>query len=219
MIDLIQKTAELLKNTDRNTIIGISGHGAAGKSTFTSELMNHFPEDEVNYINTDPYIIPSSLRQFTTLRYLYQNVEHQSKLTACHPAAHNVPALERDIKMLRDGFDLYTIGTDYMKSVHLSSRRITIIEGMTAAFVDPDLFDLTLFFYTDGETELARRGIRDVTERGADFSYLQQSHVQRRMQYELFMHPYCENFDIVIQNSNDHYSLKKGFEKLNIPKP
>ncbi|MGD7043247.1 uridine kinase family protein [Jeotgalibacillus proteolyticus] len=219
MINLVQKTADLLKSTNRKTIVGISGHGAAGKSTFTSKLMNLFLENEVNYVNTDPYIIPSSLRQYTTLKYLYQNVEHQSKLTACHPAAHNVPALERDINMLRGELDLYTIGTDYAESVHLSSKRITIIEGMTSAFVNPDLFDLMLFFYTDGETELERRGIRDVTERGADFSYLQQSHEQRRMQYELFMHPYRENFDIVIHNSNDNFSLEKGFEKLKIQKP
>ncbi|KIL43080.1 uridine kinase family protein [Jeotgalibacillus campisalis] len=219
MIDLVQKTADLLKSTNRKMMIGISGHGAAGKSTFTHQLMNHLPQDEVNYVNTDPYIIGSSLRQYTTLNYLHQNIEHQSKVTACHPAAHNVFALERDIKMLRDGLDLYTIGTDYMESVLLSLRKITIIEGMTTAFVDPELFDLTLFFYTDGETELVRRGIRDVTERGADLSYLQQSHEQRRMQYDLFMHPYRANFDIVIKNSNDHYSLEKGIEKLNTQKP
>lgn len=124
-------------------------------------------------------------------------------MTACHPAAHNVAALERDIRMLRDGLDLYTIGTHYSKSALLSSdNRINIVEGMSVAFTDPSLYDLKVYLYTDGETELRRRGIRDVAERGTDIQYLMKSHEQRRIQYELFMHPYHEKFDIVIRNQD-----------------
>ena len=36
---------------------------------------------------------------------------------------------------------------------------------MSAAFINPDLFDLKIYFYTDGETELMRRSSRDIAER------------------------------------------------------
>jgi uridine kinase len=88
---------------------------------------------------------------------------------------------------------------------------------MSVAFTNPDLFDLKVYLYTDGETELMRRSIRDVSERGTDINYLRKSHEMRRIQYELFMHPYHNNFDIVLKNSNEEYILEKDcfnlFEK------
>ncbi|KAI7865740.1 hypothetical protein K492DRAFT_201513 [Lichtheimia hyalospora FSU 10163] len=45
--------------------------------------------------------------------------------------------------MLRDGMDFYTL------------------EGMSVAFTDLSLYDLNIYLYTDEETELLRRSIRD----------------------------------------------------------
>lgn len=167
--------------------------------------------DDVNYINTDPYIIGSDLRKYTLINYEYKNEHHQEKMTACHSAAHNILALERDIHMMRDGLDFYTIGTNYAKSMLITSQnKINIVEGMSVAFTDPNLYDLKVYLYTDGETELMRRGIRDVTERGTDINYLRKSHEERRIQYDLFMHPQHGNFDLVLKNSNENYSIEKG---------
>lgn len=81
---------------------------------------------------------------------------------------------------------------------------------MTVAFTDPNLYDLKVYLYTDGETELTRRSIRDVAERGTDINYLRKSHEERRIQYDLFMHPYHRNFDLVLKNSNEDYILEKS---------
>lgn len=90
---------------------------------------------------------------------------------------------------------------------------------MSIAFTNPDLFDIKVHLYTDlncnikcntlCETELMRRSSRDITERGTSLEFLRQSHEERRIQYELFMHPYHRNFDIVIRNSNEGYFLEK----------
>lgn len=144
------------------------------------------------------------------INYESNGEEHQEKMTACHPAAHNVLALERDVHMIREGLDLYTIGTNYTKSMLLSAEnKISIVEGMTVAFTDPNLYDLKIYLYTDEETELMRRSIRDVTERGRDIDNLRKSHKQRRIQYDLFMHPYHRNFDFVLKNSNEDYILER----------
>ncbi|ETT76271.1 MULTISPECIES: uridine kinase family protein [Bacillus] len=211
MDKLLQEIINWLRMSDEQIVIGISGHGAAGKTTFANRLVNLLNQNEVNYINTDPYIVSSDIRKHAVIHYTYQNENHRYKMTACHPAAHHLAALERDIQMVRAGLDFYTIDTHYMKSKLISSKnKVTIVEGMSAAFINPDLFDLKIYFYTDGETELMRRSSRDIAERGADINYLRQSHEERRIQYEVFMHSYSQRFDIIIKTSDETTCLEKN---------
>ncbi|MGH0777049.1 uridine kinase family protein [Bacillus cereus] len=211
MDKLLQEIVNWLRMSDAQIVIGISGHGAAGKTTFANRLVNLLNQNEVNYINTDPYIVSSDIRKHAVIHYTYQNENHRYKMTACHPAAHHLAALERDIQMVRAGLDFYTIDTHYMKSKLISSKnKVTIVEGMSAAFINPDLFDLKIYFYTDDETELMRRSSRDIAERGADINYLRQSHEERRIQYEVFMHSYSQRFDIIIKTSDETICLEKN---------
>lgn len=140
----IHELANKIKVADKKLIIGISGHGAAGKTTFTNRLINLLDKSKINYVNTDPYIIDGKARNHVTIDYTYQNVDHHYKMTACHPSAHHLPSLERDVRMVREGLDFCTIETHYMKSELISSKKtITVVEGMSVAFIDPALFDLT----------------------------------------------------------------------------
>ncbi|MGA3599521.1 uridine kinase family protein [Lysinibacillus agricola] len=211
MEKILQEILNWIKLNDKRIIIGISGHGAAGKTTFANKLVNCLNQNEVNYMNTDPYIVSSDIRKQTIIDYTYQNENHCFKMTACHPAAHHLPSLERDIQMVREGLDLLTIDTHYMKSALISSKtKVTIVEGMSVAFINPKLFDLKIYFYTDSETELIRRSGRDVLERGTDINYLKQSHEERRIQYELFMHSYSQQFDIIFKTSDEVVCLEKN---------
>lgn len=210
MDQLLRKLANHIKKTDKKLLIGISGHGAAGKTTFTTKLVNLLDHDKTNYVNTDPYIISSDLRKHAMIHYTYNNEDYLSKMTACHPSAHHLPCLERDIQMIKKGLDWCTIETHYAKSELISSfNNLTIVEGMSVAFIDPDLFDLKIYFYTDRETELARRSTRDIVERGKKLANLKETHKQRRIQYELFMHPNSQNFDIIIKMAGDQVIFEK----------
>lgn len=210
MDNLIEQIIKWVESTDRKIVIGVSGHGAAGKTTFTHRLLDRLGNKGVNNINTDPYIVSSDIRRHAEIEYTYENEDHRYKMTACHPAAHHLGALERDVGMVRNGMDFFTIDAHYMPSELISSKnRLTIVEGMSAAFIEPKLFDLKLYFYTDGETELMRRSSRDIVERGTDLEYLKRSHDQRRIQYELFMHPYSLNFDIVIKSVENKQIVEK----------
>lgn len=202
-----------ISQSDQRIIIGISGHGAAGKTTFAKELIKQL--NDVNYMNTDPYIVSSEVRRNTMINYTYYSKNYRYKMTACHPSAHHLPSLERDVRMVRNGLDLFTIDTHYAESVLLSSNsRVTIIEGMSVAFIDPNLFDLKLYFYTDEETEFLRRSARDVKERGLDINYLKASHEQRRIQYEVFMHPFSHSFDVIVKTSQGEQIVEKNALKL-----
>ncbi|WP_449619531.1 uridine kinase family protein [Robertmurraya sp. Marseille-Q9965] len=207
----IQDIVNWIIKRNGKVMIGISGHGAAGKTTFANKLINLLDQNEVNYINTDPYIVSSNIRKHAIIDYSYRSEIHRYKMTACHPSAHHLPSLERDVQMVRAGLDFQTIDTHYQKSELISAKKkVTIVEGMSVAFIDPELFDLKIYFYTDGETELMRRSGRDIVERGADINYLRQSHDERRIQYQLFMHPYSEHFDIVIKSSDEEIYIEKN---------
>lgn len=210
MNNLLDEVINWINKSDKPVIIGISGHGAAGKTTFSTKLAHLIGLNEVAYINTDPYMITSQLRQYTMIQYRYQNKDYHSKMTACHPDAHHIVSLERDIRMIKSGLDFYTIDTFYSKSELISPKKVTIIEGMSVAFVDPELIDLKIYFYTDDETKLMRRVGRDVLERGTDINALRQSHKQRRIQYKLFMHPYRKTFDMIIKNSDEEIWVEKN---------
>lgn len=218
MNDILQRIAGWMNSQTGRIIIGISGHGASGKTTFAHDLIRLLGHENVNYMNTDPYIIGSDLRKYAIIDYEYNEEQHRGKMTACHPLAHHSAALERDVQMLRSGLDLYTMGTHYQESTVLSShQRVNIVEGMTVAFTDPGLYDLSIYLYTDGDTELLRRGGRDVAERGADLQVLNRSHEDRRIQYELYMHPCHRWFDIVIKNSNEKSVIEQWTWEKGIP--
>lgn len=67
-----------------------------------------------------------------------------------------------------------------------------------------------VYFYTDGETELKRRSTRDIEERGRTISDLRRSHEERRIQYEVFMHPYSHNFDVIFKMVDEQVILEKS---------
>jgi uridine kinase len=81
---------------------------------------------------------------------------------------------------------------------------------MSVAFLNPELFDLKIYLYTDGDTELKRRWSRDIVQRGKDIQFLSQSHVERRIQYEVFMHPYSRHFDIIIKMTDKTIDVEKN---------
>lgn len=177
----IEGIAEKIHKQNDKVLIGISGPGAAGKTTFAKKLIDSL-DTEVNYLNTDPYII-TDVRKYAEISYTYEKKNHMYKMTACHPVAHNLLVLTRDIEMLKEGFTFKTIGTDYAKSMILSAdNKINIVEGMSVAFLDLELFDFTIYLHVDGDVELARRMDRDVKDRGRSIEHLRNSHIERRIQ-------------------------------------
>jgi len=55
---LLQRIANLIDNKDHRIIIGISGHGASGKTTFANKLVKFLGQKNSDFINTDPFMHP-----------------------------------------------------------------------------------------------------------------------------------------------------------------
>lgn len=200
--DLMEQLVSEIE-TGKIRTLGIYGHGASGKSTFAKELYQALDSTTVNLLETDPYI--------TSRRHLVvpKDTPNQ-KVTACLPVAHELASLERDILALQAGMDILTIEEPWKASEVLSGAKpILIVEGMSVGFLPKELFDKTICFYTDEETELKRRLARDTTVRNRDASFILTSHQMRRDQYLQYYKETESRADILVKQSEDKFEVKR----------
>ncbi|KXT95829.1 uridine kinase family protein [Streptococcus mitis] len=201
--DLVDQLVSEIE-TGKVRTLGIYGHGASGKSTFAQELYQTLDYTTVNLLETDPYI--------TSGRHLVVPKETpDQKVTACLPVAHELVSLERDILALKAGMDILTIEEPWKASEVLSGAKlILIVEGMSVGFLPKELFDKTICFYTDEDTELKRRLARDTTVRNRDASFILASHQMRREQYLRYYKETESRADILVDQSEGKFEVKRS---------
>ena len=199
--ELVERLVSEIESGKVKTL-GIYGHGASGKSTFAQELYQELDFKKVNLLETDPYI--------TSERHLVVPKETpDQKVTACLPVAHELASLQRDILALQAGMDVLTIEEPWKASEVLSGAKpILIVEGMSVGFLPKELFDKTICFYTDEDTELKRRLARDTTVRNRDTKFILASQQMRRMQYLQYYKETESRADILIDQSDDKFQIK-----------
>ena len=199
--ELIERLVSEIE-TGKVKTLGIYGHGASGKSTFAQELYQALDSTTVNLLETDPYI--------TSERHLVVPKQApDQKVTACLPVAHELASLQRDILALQAGMDVLTIEEPWKDSEILSGLKpILIVEGMSVGFLPKELFDKTICFYTNEETELKRRLAQDTTVRNGDASVILASQQMRREQYLQYYKETESKADILINQSNDKFQIK-----------
>ena len=205
--DLIEQLVSEIE-TGKVRTLGIYGHGASGKSTFAQELYQSLDAEKVNLLETDPYI--------TSGRHLVVPKETPNqKVTACLPVAHELASLQRDILALQAGMDVLTIEEPWKASEVLSGAKpILIVEGMSVGFLPKELFDKTICFYTDEETELKRRLARDMAVRNGDASFILASQQMRREQYLQYYKETESKTDILIKQSNDKFQIETNIMNI-----
>ena len=200
--DLIKQLVSEIEAGKVKTL-GVYGHGASGKLTFAQELYQALDSTTVNLLETDPYI--------TSGRHLVVPKDSPNqKVTACLPVAHELASLERDILALQAGMDILTIEEPWKASDVLSGAKpILIVEGMSVGFLPKELFDKTICFYTDEDTELKRRLARDTTVRNRDGSVILASHQMRREQYLRYYKETESRANILVDQSEDKFEVKR----------
>ena len=205
--DLIEQLVSEIE-TGKVKTLGIYGHGASGKSTFAQELYQELDSQKVYLLETDPYI--TSGRQLVVPKEA-----PDQKVTACLPVAHELASLQRDILALQAGMDILTIEEPWKASEVLSGAKpILIVEGMSVGFLPKEIFDKTVCFYTNEETELKRRLARDTTVRNGDASFILASQQMRREQYLQYYKETESKADILINQSNDKFQIKTNIMNM-----
>ena len=206
--ELIKRLVSEIESGKIKTL-GIYGHGASGKSIFAQELYQTLDAEKVNLLETDPYI--------TSGRHLVVPKEIPGqKVTACLPVAHELASLKRDILALQAGMDVLTIEEPWKASEVLSGAKpILIVEGMSVGFLPKELFDKTICFYMDEETELERRLGRDTTVRKSEASFVRETHQIRRGQYRRYYQETEKEADVLINQSQNQFQIEKDYLLMN----
>lgn len=214
--DFIDKLYFYIKKSNIESIVGVSGGGASGKSTICKKLMDRIGNEAKNYLNTDSYLIESPTRERLRWEGSYDGKKINGRITACCPEGTFFPALNRDIKGLKHGFPMLTIEDNGSPTFLINPvESITIVEGIAVAFVPSSYFDISIFLYCDAETEWERRLSRDKIERNIDTSSIQKDFFVRRAQFEQYIKPKEKCFNLVLKSTKD-YSLILEKDSLKI---
>lgn len=202
---LLTNLVDLLTDGNPHTI-RIYGHGASGKTVLARDLLALLDPERVNLLQTDTYMVPGSYQDLVQLA----DASGQ-RVTASLPIAHELTSLTRDIQTLQRGMDLLSIDCSPWapQTVLSGDKPILIVEGMSSAFLDKELFDISIACYTDSETELARRLVRDVAERGGVAENIRAGQAVRRQQYETYYQTFLDHADIVINQSRNDFVVER----------
>ncbi len=164
-------------------IVLISGNGCAGKSTFAHSLKEEYQKSKrtVYVIDTDDFLLDKNYRKNTVKSYV--NKEGQVKkgyMASTFPQAYNFEKLKNTIAGKK--------------------QDLIIVEGIGAAFILNDFPQAyKIFLQTDKKTEYHRRILRARSD--ADLS--KERIEMRYEQFELFVLPLADKFDLRLVSQND----------------
>ncbi|GAA4456283.1 uridine kinase [Nibrella saemangeumensis] len=194
--------------TNKPFIVGITGGSASGKTSFLSQLLHAFADDQICLISQDNY--------YRELQYIPrdQNGIHNFDL----PETIDHHRFAEHLRRLHQGEEVQTLEYTFNnpnvvpKMLTYRPTPIIIVEGLFVFhFKDvADQLDLKIFIDAKNKTKLERRILRDQTHRGITIEtimYQWENHVLPT--YKQFIKPYKGESDIVIPN-NRHF--EKGLD-------
>ena len=177
-------------------IIAIAGGSASGKSTIVEYIKNYFSKD-LYVIGHDNYYKAHDDLPF----------EDREKLNYDRPDSFDNEMFIKDLLTLKAGKDIdmptydYNIHTRNKKTIHVSPKKIILIEGILVLYDKRirDILDTCVFIDADSDVRLQRRILRDTKERSRSLeSVLTQYIKQVKPMHEKYVEPTKKYADIII---------------------
>ncbi len=179
------------------TIIGVAGGTGSGKSTLVKCLQNAFVGNDVVTLCHDYYY-----KANPNLSY-----DERSKLNYDHPQSFDTEMLVDHIKALKSNVAIQHPVYSFVdhdrtdETVAVKPSKVIIIDGILI-FENKelrDLMDIKVFVDTDADVRLARRVMRDVSERGRTMeSVIKQYLSTVKPMHEDFVEPSKRYADVII---------------------
>lgn len=181
----------------QTTVIGVAGGTGSGKSTLVKKLREAFAEKDVVTLSHDYY-------------YKENNditLEERRKLNYDHPQAFDTQMMIEQVKALKEGVPVERPEYSFVdhnrlaKTIKVIPAKVLIVEGILI-FENKqlrDLMDIKVFVDTDADIRLARRILRDVSERGRSMkSVISQYITTVKPMHEEFVEPSKKYADVII---------------------
>lgn len=180
-----------------NTVIGISGGSASGKTTVAHAIGQAFEPSQVVILRQDNYYKPQD--ELSPEERKFTNYDH--------PSAFDFALLGSHLKDLKAGRSVqqplydYTLHTRSGRETLLEPAAVIIIEGIMLFDEEQlaGLMDIKVFIETDADLRFIRRLLRDTAERGRSLEQsIQQYLSTARPGHEAFVEPARRKADIII---------------------
>ena len=178
------------------TVIGVAGGTGSGKSTLVKRLQETFGENVVTLCHDFYYKAHNEL-----------SYDERTKLNYDHPAAFDTDMLVDHIRTLRSNVPIehpvysFVEHNRTAERVAIKPSRVIIVDGILIFENEElrNLMDIKVFVDTDADIRLARRILRDVSERGRTMqSVIEQYTNTVKPMHEQFVEPSKKYADIII---------------------
>ncbi len=184
-------------------IIGMAGGSGSGKTSILKALVSKLPNQKVAVISQDNYYFPRDA----------QLADEKGEINFDLPTAIDIQNLEEDLAELVSGRAIsrkeygFNNAAAPVQDIHIEPAPIIIIEGLFIYYFETLArhFDIKVYIDAEDDTMLDRRIKRDLRERGypeSDVRYRWEHHV--RPCYEVYLLPYRENCDLIIDNNESY---------------
>lgn len=181
----------------QTTVIGVAGGTGSGKSTLVKKLQEAFAEQDVITLSHDYYY-----KEHNAI-----SLEERRKLNYDHPQAFDTDMMIEHVKALKEGVPVerpvysFVDHNRLKESVKVIPAKVLIVEGILI-FENKklrELIDIKVFVDTDADIRLARRILRDVSERGRSMESVIGQYVSTvKPMHEEFVEPSKKYADVII---------------------
>lgn len=181
----------------QTTVIGVAGGTGSGKSTLVRKLQEAFATEDVITLSHDYY-------------YKQNNditLEERKKLNYDHPQAFDTNMMIEHVRTLKEGVPVERPAYSFVEhnrqkeTVKVIPAKVLIVEGILI-FENKelrDLMDIKVFVDTDADIRLARRILRDVSERGRSMESVVSQYITTvKPMHEEFVEPSKKYADVII---------------------
>ena len=178
-------------------VIGITGAGGAGKTTFGNNLVRYYGEKNCVSIDLDDYLISRDERG-------------KLELTGYDPRANKLSDERRDIEDLicrktisKPRYDHST--GKILQNETITPRELVIIEGVTTLYEElRELNDISFFMDAMEETQIKSRIERDVKTRGYTYEEAMILFETLKPSYKRFIEPTKKFASVIVRVSPDY---------------
>jgi len=194
--DLISQAVEKYK-TAQAYVIGITGAGGAGKTTFGKNIEQYYGSERCVSIDLDDYLLCREMRG-------------KLEISGYNPRANKLFLARQNIEDLKAGKAIqkpvYNHSTgQVLPNETVTPKELIIIEGVTTLYPElAELNDISFFLDAQEETQIQSRIKRDVNERGYSLEEALPLFHAIKPDYELFIAPTKVKASIIFSVGPDY---------------